>query len=72
MFFHRRRETRDFDRETLRPVLRASICTGEKTAGFQNRQTGKIQEVMLVRGEDDLLEFCRLYGLRPEEISTVY
>lgn len=72
MFFQHRREKRTYDRETLRPVIRASICTGEKTAGFQNRRTGKIQDVMLVRGEDDLLEFCRLYGLQPEEINTVY
>ena len=55
-----------------RPVIRASICTGERTAGFRNLQTGKFTEVMLVRSEEDLREFRRLYGLGDGEISTEY
>ena len=72
MLFRRKRETRTYDRETQKPVIRASICTGERTAGFRNLQTGKFTEVMLVRSEEDLREFRRLYGLGDGEISTEY
>ena len=41
MLFRRKRETRTYDRETQKPVIRASICTGEKAAGFQDLRTGK-------------------------------
>ena len=30
------------------PVIRASICTGEKVAGFQDIHTGKFTEIMLI------------------------
>lgn len=72
MFFKKKQETRTYDRQTQKPVIRASICTGERTAGFRNLQTGKFTEVMLVRTEEDLREFRRLYGLGDGEISTEY
>lgn len=71
MFFCKKREQRSFDREQLRPVIRASICTGERVACFQERVSGKLHEVMLVRNEADFKEFCRLYGINPEEVETV-
>ena len=61
-----------YDRETLRPVIRESICTGEQTAGFQNIHTGKFSAVMLIRTDADLEEFCKSYGIRPDEIVTEY
>lgn len=71
MFFRKKQETRTYDRENLKPVIRSSICTGEKSAGFQNVHTGKITEVMLIRAPGDLEEFRRLYGIGEDEISTV-
>ncbi len=72
MFFRKKQETRTYDRENLKPVIRSSICTGEKAAGFQNVHTGKIAEVMLIRTPGDLEEFRRLYGIGEDEISTVF
>ena len=72
MLFRKKQEVRTYDPAVQRPVIRASICTGERTAGFRNLQTGKFTEVMLVRTEEDLLEFRRLYGLGDGEISTEY
>ena len=72
LFFRKKQEIHSYDRESQRPVIRASICTGERTAGFRNLQTGKFTEVMLVRSEEDLREFRRLYGLGDGEISTEY
>ena len=72
MFFKKKRETRTYDRARQKPVIRSSICTGEKVAGFQDLRTGKFTDVMLLRTAGDLEEFCRLYGIHGDEISTQY
>ncbi len=56
-----------YDPEIERPVIRASICTGEQVAGFKNRHTGEFHEVMLIRGEADKAQFMRMYGLEKVE-----
>lgn len=70
--FARTAPVQSFDREALRPVILESICTGEQTAGFRNLQNGRFSAVMLIRTNADLQEFCRSYGIRPEEITTEY
>lgn len=72
MFFKKKQETRTYDKENQRPVIRSSICTGEKVAGFQDIRTGKFTEIMLIRTFSDLEEFRRLYGIGKSEISTQY
>lgn len=52
-----------FDREKLEPVVRCSICTGEKVAGFLEKGSTRFQDVMLIRGEGDLRTFCAMYGI---------
>ena len=54
------------------PVIRASICTGEQVAGFRDRESGKFEEAMLIRGEGELLEFCARYEVRREDIKKVW
>lgn len=55
------------------PVIRCSICTGEKVAGFKNKSTGKINEVMLIEDEFDLRKFRERYGIGiNEKIEKVY
>ena len=45
MFRHKKKSDRkEFDREKMIPAVRSSICTGEKVAGFRNKQTGKFEE----------------------------
>lgn len=70
--FRRKKEKRDYDRENLRPVIRSSICTGERTAGFRNVHTGKFTDVMLIRDDRDLEEFLETYGISSEELTTSY
>ena len=72
MLFRKKQEVRTYDPAVQPSVIRASICTGERTAGLRNLQTGKFTEDMLVRSEEDLREFRRLYGLGDGEISTEY
>lgn len=64
--------SQSYDRESTRPVIRASICTGEQVAGFRDLQTGKFHEVMLIRTGSDLQEFRETYGIAPDEITTEY
>ena len=71
MFFRKKKpRPREFDREHLRPVIRSSICTGAQTLGFQNIETGKFTEYMLLRSDEDLRQFREEFGV--EEIPTIY
>ena len=54
------------------PVIRSSICTGERVACMRSLATGKLHEVMLIRSDADLEEFCSRYSLQKSEIKTVY
>ena len=55
-----------YDRENMKPVIRCSICTGEQAACFEDRRTGQLHEVMLIRGEGDLAAFREEYGIDGE------
>lgn len=70
--FRKKVKTCAYDRENLKPVIRASICTGEQVAGFQNIHTGKFSEVMLIRNKTDLREFCETYAVSEADITKKY
>ncbi len=72
MLFRKKREKQTYDRENQRAVIRSSICTGERVAGFENIHTGKFTEVMLIRGNTDLEEFLETYDLSQDQVSTRY
>lgn len=61
-----------YNSKTQEPVIRASICTGEQVAGFRDKESGKFEEAMLIRGEGDLQEFCARYGVKRENIKKVW
>ena len=65
-------EAPQFSPEEFEPVIRASICTGEKVACMREKTSGKLYELMLIRTEADREAFCRLYRVEPEQIKTVY
>ena len=48
------------------PVIRCSICTGEQTAGFRDRETGTFHDIMLIKNDRDLQEFREIYGVGGE------
>lgn len=62
----------NYDPTTMFPAIRASICTGEQTAGFVNRETGVFTAVMLISSPVDRKRFCNDFGIRDEEIKTIY
>lgn len=74
MFWNRRpkQPVKTFDRTKKRPVIRASICTGEQVACFQDVATGRLEEILLLRDDKDKAAFLAEYGIREEELKIVY
>lgn len=60
-----------YDKENCKPIIKCSICNGEQVAGFKDLQTGKFEEVMLIRGAEDLFAFRKRYGIE-EDIGKEY
>lgn len=72
MFKKKKLTVEQYDKSTQRPVIHASICNGEQVAGFQDLQTKRFSEVMLIRTPADLEEFCARYGVEKGEIVKEY
>lgn len=66
----RLKEEFPFDPARQIAVIRSSICTGEKVAGFKDLEGGRFTEVMLIRSRQDEEKFKALYGL--EKVKTEY
>ena len=69
--FKKKSVLQSYDKENKKPVIKASICNGEQVAGFKDIQTGKIEEVMLIKSPADLESFKTMYGI-DEEIVKEY
>ena len=70
MSLFRKKAAYRYDLERQEPAVRKSICTGEMTVGYIDRQTGQFHDLMKVDGQRGLDEFCREAGI--SEIRTVY
>jgi len=66
--FRKRKPVRTYDAQRKQPAIRSSICTGEKVAGFIDRETGVFEEAELIQSE---AEFREMYGIT-EEIKWIY
>ena len=64
--FKKKSVRKSYDKENMRPVIRASICTGEQIAGFKDIQTGEMEEIMLIKCPQDLEYFKSIYGIMGE------
>ena len=69
--FRKKTVTKTYDKENKKPVIKASICSGEQVAGFKDIHTGKIEEEMLIKSLADLEHFKAMYGI-DEEIAKEY
>lgn len=65
-------QKQQYDKTKQKPIIRASICTGEKVAGFKDLATGQFSEIMLIRNDGDLYEFMQSYGVEKDEIIKEY
>ena len=62
--FGKKVKKKSYDQDAKKPVIRCSICTGEQVAGFKDIQTGKFEEVMLIKNDKESVLvyeiFCRI------------
>lgn len=68
--FHKKVEKQTYDKENQKPIIRSSICTGEKVAGFKDIHTGRFTEVMLIKNDKDMKIFLERYDLSMDEVKT--
>ena len=68
--FQKKNKKETYDKEHQKPVIKSSICTGEKVAGFKDIQTGKFIEVMLIRDSKDMDAFLEKYDISVAEVKT--
>lgn len=68
--FQKKQLKETYDKETQKPIIRSSICNGEKVAGFRDIKTGKFTEVMLIQSDKDMDEFLEKYDISVAEIKT--
>jgi len=59
-----------FDPASQYAVIKCSICTGERVAGFKSRAGGEFIEVMLIKSDADLKKFTDIYCI--DEIKKEY
>ena len=71
MFHKKKQPTCSYDTAAEKPVIKASICTGEQTAGFLNLETNQFRDDMLIRGAEDLYQFKTKYGIEGD-IEKIY
>lgn len=63
-------ESEGFDPELQYAVIRSSICTGEKVAGFKDKKSGRFTEVTLIRSQKDIEAFKQKYKI--DTLKTEY
>ncbi len=54
-------DIKQYDKKDWKPVIKCSICNGEQVAGFKDIHTGRFEEIMLIRNDDDLADFMERY-----------
>lgn len=61
-----------YDKTGKKPVIRASICTGEQVAGFKDQKSGKFEDLMVLHTDEDLKRFMEMYDVTEKEITKEY
>lgn len=59
-----------YDPERQYAVIKCSICTGEKVAGFKNKTDGHFTEVMLIASPEDEATFMYAFGLDDVTVTS--
>ncbi len=61
--FKKKPQKIEYDKTNKKAVLKCSICTGERVAGFKDIHTGHFDEIMLIRDTADLDAFMEMYDV---------
>lgn len=67
--FRKKVKKESYNREEQMPVIKSSICTGEKVAGFKDIRSGKFTDVMLIRDKKDMDEFLEKYDIAEADVK---
>lgn len=67
--FRKKIKKESYNKEEQKPIIKSSICNGEKIAGFKDLRTGKFTEIMLIRNDKDMEEFLEKYDISMDEIK---
>ena len=71
--FHRKKHLSvAFDPLKEEPVVKKSICTGEATVGFVDKNTGHYRDIRKVTSPVEIEAFCEEVGIDPQTIRTIY
>lgn len=71
--FHRKKHLSvAFDPLKEEPVIKKSICTGEATVGFVDKNTGHYRDIRKVTSPVEIEAFCEEVGIDPQTIRTIY
>ncbi len=68
--FHKKPTKQIYDKENQKPIIKSSICTGEKVAGFKDIHTGKFTDDMLIKNDKDMKVFLEKYDIPADEVKT--
>ena len=71
MGLFKKHETLEYDKEKEYPVIRKSICTGERGFGFKNISDNKFRDVALIRSDKELQTVLKSYAIT-DEVKTEY
>lgn len=63
MFRKKKTQTKTYDKEKQKPILKCSICNGEQVAGLKDLRTGQFEEIMFISDENDLKHFMNMFGI---------
>ena len=65
------RKRLEYNKEKERPVVRCSICNGERVAGFMEYGTKNFREVAFIRDNAELEDFKESCGVEGD-IEKIY
>lgn len=70
---HKHNKSRQNDESDIvrQYVIRKSICTGERVAGYLD-ENGRFNDIVLINGDADLNAFCKKYKVDKSKIREIY
>ena len=59
-----------YDKDNFKPIIKASMSSGEKVAGFIDLRTGEFIRTMLIKNSVDIDIFLEKYEISVAEIKN--
>ena len=72
IFRRQKHQSVAFDPSIEEPVVKKSICTGEATVGFVDKNTGHYRDIRKVTSPLEIEAFCEEVGIDPHTLRTIY